>query len=198
MLIFLTLCCLNKICGIWRLLLLLSHFLLQCMKVKSEREVPQSCLTLCDPMDCSPPGSSIYGIFQARVLEWGAVTFSDLNASGWEKNILRILFLVLWVLETVVLIGVLKKKSHSIKHCNSSLVISVLVLLETLISLFWIKHTEGCLNFKVHKLNKEECASGKQWVGGKQCLIVYISSILMQSFNPQTVTESLPWPQVLG
>ena len=48
------------------------HFLLQCMKVKSEREVTQSCLTLRDPMDCSPPGSSIHGIFQARVLELGA------------------------------------------------------------------------------------------------------------------------------
>ena len=48
------------------------HFLLQCMKVKSESEVTQSCLTLSDPMDCSPPGSSIHGIFWARVLEWGA------------------------------------------------------------------------------------------------------------------------------
>ena len=47
------------------------HFLLQCMKVKSESEGAQSCLTLRDPMDCSPPGSSIHGIFQARVLEWG-------------------------------------------------------------------------------------------------------------------------------
>ena len=45
------------------------HFLLQCMKVKSESEVAQSCLTLSDPMDCSLPGSSIHGIFQARVLE---------------------------------------------------------------------------------------------------------------------------------
>ena len=52
------------------------HFLLQCMKVKSESEVAQSCLTLLDPMDCSSPGSSIHGIFQARVLEWGAITFS--------------------------------------------------------------------------------------------------------------------------
>ena len=52
------------------------HFLLQCMKVKSEREVTQSCLTLRDPMDCSPPGSSVHGIFQARVLEWGAIAFS--------------------------------------------------------------------------------------------------------------------------
>ena len=53
------------------------HFLLQCMKVKSESEVTESCPTLSDPMDCSPPGSSVYGIFQARVLEWGALAFSN-------------------------------------------------------------------------------------------------------------------------
>ena len=53
------------------------HFLLHCMKVKSEREVTQSCPTLSDPMDCSPPDSSIYGIFQARVLERGATAFSN-------------------------------------------------------------------------------------------------------------------------
>ena len=52
------------------------HFLLQCMKVKSEREVTQSCLTPSDPMDCSPPGSYVPGIPQARVLEWGAMDFS--------------------------------------------------------------------------------------------------------------------------
>ena len=52
------------------------HFLLQCMKVKSESEVTQSCPTLSDLMDCSLPGSSIHGIFQARVLEWGAIAFS--------------------------------------------------------------------------------------------------------------------------
>ena len=52
------------------------HFLLQCMKVKSESEVPQPCPTLHDPMDCSLPGSSAHGIFQARVLEWGAIAFS--------------------------------------------------------------------------------------------------------------------------
>jgi len=49
------------------------HFLLQCMKGKSESEVAQLCPTLSDLMDCSPPGPSIHGIFQARVLEWGAV-----------------------------------------------------------------------------------------------------------------------------
>ena len=56
------------------------HFLLQCMKVKSESEVTQSCLTLHDPMDCSPPGSSVYGIFQARVLEWVAIALSEVYA----------------------------------------------------------------------------------------------------------------------
>ena len=52
------------------------HFLLRCMKVKSESQVAQSCLTLRDPMDCSLQGSSVHGIFQARVLEWGAIAFS--------------------------------------------------------------------------------------------------------------------------
>ena len=54
------------------------HFLLQCMKVKSESEVPQSCPTLSDPMDYSLPGSSVHGVFQARVLEWAAIAFSDI------------------------------------------------------------------------------------------------------------------------
>ena len=53
------------------------HFLLQCMKVKSESEVTQSCPTLSNPMDCSLPDSSVHGIVQARVLEWGAIAFSD-------------------------------------------------------------------------------------------------------------------------
>ena len=53
------------------------HFLLQCMKVKSESEVAQSCPTLSDPMDCSLPGSSIHGISQARLLEWGAIALSQ-------------------------------------------------------------------------------------------------------------------------
>ena len=64
------------------------HFLLPCMKVKSEREVAQSCLTLSDPMDCSLPGSSIHGIFQARVLEWGAISLQGDPTSGrpWQKS----------------------------------------------------------------------------------------------------------------
>ena len=56
------------------------HFLLQCMKVKSQSEFAQSCPTLSDPMDCSLPGSSVHGIFQARVLEWGAIAFSNIQS----------------------------------------------------------------------------------------------------------------------
>ena len=64
------------------------HFLFQCMKVKSESEVAQSCPTLSNPMDCSPPGSSIHGIFQARILEWGAIAFSE-RTLGVGSNTLR-------------------------------------------------------------------------------------------------------------
>ena len=60
------------------------HFLLQCMQVKSESEVAQSCPTLSDPMDCSLLGSSIHGIFQARVLEWGAIAFSTKHWTSRE------------------------------------------------------------------------------------------------------------------
>ena len=56
------------------------------MKVKSENEVAQSCPTLSDLMDCGPPGSSIHGIFQARVMEWGAIAFSVPSPSGTLNN----------------------------------------------------------------------------------------------------------------
>ena len=61
------------------------HFLLQSMEVKSESEVAQSCPTPSDPMDCSPPGPSVHGIFQARVLEWVAIAFSDNLAVRYRK-----------------------------------------------------------------------------------------------------------------
>ena len=61
------------------------HFLLQCMRVKSESEVTQSCLTPSDPMDCSLPGSSFHGILQARVLEWVAIAFSAFYMRGLKK-----------------------------------------------------------------------------------------------------------------
>ena len=55
------------------------HFFLQCRKVKSESGVAQSCLTLSNPTDCGRPASSVHGIFQARVLEWGAIAFSKVT-----------------------------------------------------------------------------------------------------------------------
>ena len=74
------------------------HFLLQCMKVKSESEVAQSYLTLRDPMDCSLPGSSAHGIFQTRVLEWVAIAFSDnlslAHTIYFLKSSLRLNYLV--------------------------------------------------------------------------------------------------------
>ena len=69
------------------------HFLLQCMKVKSESEVTQSCPTLHDPMDCSPLGSSIHGIFQARVLEWDSITYLP-----YVSELFTILYLTLWLI----------------------------------------------------------------------------------------------------
>ena len=82
------------------------HFLLQCMKVKSESGVAQSCLTLSHPMDSNFPGSSIYGIFQARVLDWGAIAFSERNLVlnihwkdwcwSWNSN-----FLATWCEELI-------------------------------------------------------------------------------------------------
>ena len=63
------------------------HFLLHCMKVKSKSEVAQSCPTLSDPMDCSLLGSSIHGIFQATVLEWGAIAFSCWKDLIWKKAV---------------------------------------------------------------------------------------------------------------
>ena len=70
------------------------RFLLQQRKMKSESEVAQSCPTLRDPTDCSPPGSSICGIFQARVLEWGAIAFSDLLQAAFLKSGFSLDFLI--------------------------------------------------------------------------------------------------------
>ena len=64
------------------------HLLLRCRKVKSESELAQSLPTLSDPLDCSPPGSSIPGIFQARALEWGAIALSILSMEHIFLNLL--------------------------------------------------------------------------------------------------------------
>ena len=98
------------------------HFLLQCMKVKSESKVAQSCPTLLDPMECSPPGSSIHGIFQARVLEWGAITFSEsqflfvLQIWVWRENP----FLFRWN-SPIVVCDTLPSYFPFYKHANQDL-----------------------------------------------------------------------------
>ena len=66
------------------------HFLLQCMKVKSESEVAQLCPTLSDPKDCSLPGSSVHGVFQAIVLEWAAIAFSTSSSTRDQTRALCI------------------------------------------------------------------------------------------------------------
>ena len=80
------------------------------MKVKSESEVAQSCPTLSDPMDCSPPGSSVHGIFQARVLEWVAIAFSNGTLLNHKTN--KIMpFTPIWMeLEIIILSEVSQKE----------------------------------------------------------------------------------------
>ena len=74
------------------------------MKVKSESEVAQSCPTLSDPMDCSLPGSSVHGIFQARVLEWGAIAFSTRGLLLGKIRKITSTYLVYKTLEEVNLV----------------------------------------------------------------------------------------------
>ena len=102
-------------------------FLLQCMKVKSQSEVAQSCPTLSDPMDCSPPGSSIHGIFQARVPEWGAIAFSE--HYRWETFIL-ILFLLL--------------KFWIVSHCQKEKLLRCFNLAFTVTQSFFPCHSAPC------------------------------------------------------
>ena len=80
------------------------HCLLHCMKVKSESEVAQSCPTLSDPMDCSLRGSSVHGISQARVLEWGAIATLVITAKTWKQPIcpsIGIWINKLWCIQTM-------------------------------------------------------------------------------------------------
>ena len=92
------------------------HFLLQCMKVKSESEVAQSCLTPSDPIDCSLPGPSVHGIFQARVPEWVAIAFSDNGILLRPKNEIGS-FVVMWLnLESVIQSEVWQKVSQKEKN----------------------------------------------------------------------------------
>ena len=92
------------------------------MKVKSKSEITQSCLTLSDPMDCSLPGSSVHGIFQARVLEWGAIAFSDLFLNIYLLgslcfvSLFAIVYLVKLFIETVS--GLLKFQGLRLKNTD--------------------------------------------------------------------------------
>ena len=87
------------------------YFLLQCMKGKSESEVAQSCLTRNDPMDCSLPGSSVHGILQARVLEWGAIAFSKMDYhSAIKKNKIMPFTATQMPLEMIILSQVSQKQ----------------------------------------------------------------------------------------
>ena len=83
------------------------HFLLQCMKVKSESEVAQSYPLLSNPMDCSLPGSSIHGIFQARALEWGAISSSrpSLNISVSSPPVPPFFSSRSWIIFTIITLG---------------------------------------------------------------------------------------------
>ena len=81
------------------------HFLLQCSKVKSEREVAKSCLTLSDPMDYSLPSSSVHGIFQAGVLEWGAIAFSE-NILGKTILSLPLYLVLLFTMKVLVVLAI--------------------------------------------------------------------------------------------
>ena len=105
------------------------HFLLQCMKVKIVSEVSQSCPTLRDPMGYSLPGSSVHGIFQARVLEWGAIAFSDqtVNFSKQEKPLswwlpenLHIFISLLYKLSSGSWISVVYKQYDEVQFFTSN------------------------------------------------------------------------------
>ena len=91
------------------------HFLLQCMKVKSESEVAQLCPTLSDPMDCSLQGSSVHGIFQARVLEWVAIAFST---SEYYVLFLGMTMFTLLLLQLSLLLAHMRDRKALLISCN--------------------------------------------------------------------------------
>jgi len=89
------------------------------MKVKSESEVAQSCLTPSDPMDCSPPGPSVHGIFQARVLEWGAIAFSDNGILLGHKKNKRLPFAATWMHLAIIILSEVSQTEKDKYHMIS-------------------------------------------------------------------------------
>ena len=109
------------------------HFILQCMKVKGESEVTQSCPTPSDPMNCSLPGPSVHGIFQARVLEWVAIAFSVYVYSIYYLSIY--LFMDTWVTSTF-------------SYCENGTVIIDILLFKTRFSIFLVDKGKTMESFK--------------------------------------------------
>ena len=115
----------------------------QCMKVKSESEVAQSCPTLSDPMDCSLPGSSTYGIFQARILEWVAISFSR----GYQSTLVLLLLVLLSHGGTHILHAVFLKCAFHLPIPLLELLLEVLSHPHTwLTELWWLLDTGGHLS----------------------------------------------------
>ena len=117
------------------------------MKVKSESEVAQSCPTLSDPMDCSLPGSSIHGILQARVLEWGATAFSGIInkplSITLSKEIILITIFAKVMFTFTVLDKVTFRMSHVMVRWTDSMLYITLRYLSCLSELHWYKMTES-------------------------------------------------------
>ena len=124
------------------------HFLLQCIKVKSESEVAQSCPTLLNPVDCSLPGSSVHGIFQARVLQWGAIAVSNMLCSR-VKN--------------------LKKKKKFFKNCLKK---SKSKILKSIFFLMPSKRTEELnkvsIKMHVNNMSTEKWAKDDQLINSSR------------------------------
>ena len=140
------------------------HFLLQCMKVKSESEVAQSCPTPSDPMDCSPPGSSVHGIFYARVLEWGAIAFSEATvhevskSQTWLRTHVHAHTHVHWWAEAV---------SHS--HYSMCLVWSTAHIIAQLVFVWWTNVWISLRPEFKEKWNTEPKFQGTMWACQDAC-----------------------------
>ena len=122
------------------------HFLPQCMKVKTESEVAQSCLTLSDPMDCSPPDFSVHGIFQARVLEWGAIAFSEIY-----HTVLLIITTMPWIISPWLIYIKFVSPDHPHPFCSPTPQPPASFKQPSICSICWVLRV---LFFRFHLLKK--------------------------------------------